>query len=55
MSFFHFFYVYYGPLNRVLNLILKEVMKVLLNNLRRVASADTVYLMCRLDLYVIII
>jgi hypothetical protein len=55
MSFFHFFYICYGPLNKVLNLILKKIIKVFLDSLRRIASADTVYLICRPDLYVIII
>jgi hypothetical protein len=55
MGFFHFFCVYYSPLNKVLNLILEEVIKVFLNSLRRVASADTVCFICRSDLYVIIV
>jgi Gpi18-like mannosyltransferase len=55
MGFFHFLYVCYSPLNKILNLILKKVIKVFLNSFRRIASADTVYLICRLDLYVIII
>jgi Gpi18-like mannosyltransferase len=55
MSFFHFFYVCHSPLNKILNLILKEVIKILLSNLRRVVSADTVYLIYRPDLYVIMV
>jgi hypothetical protein len=55
MGFFHLFYVCHSPLNRVLNLILKKVIKVLLDSLRRVVNADTVCLICRPDLYVIMV